>query len=112
MNRFNAERTIHQIRTRLIDPKKLIKSTFFTRQSTTPGVQYVMGQDEKSGKFLTQAIHFDNSIFDLKSAERWFKANIDRIKQRDLKSYPQPKPYYTKSVGSFRQALKKRLSTK
>lgn len=109
MNRFNADQTIHEIRTRLIDPKKLIKTTFFTRQSTTPGVKYIMGQDRKSGKFLTQAIHFDNSIFDLAAAKRWFKANIKRIKDRDMKSYPQPVPYYTAGVGNFRKAMKKRL---
>ena len=66
--RFKADVTANQIRSRIFDPKKIIEGTYFSRQSTTPGVSYVMGQNEKNGKFVTQSIRFDRSIFDTKRA--------------------------------------------
>lgn len=97
--RFKADTTANQIRSRIFDPKKIIKGTYFTRQSTTPGVSYVMGQNNKDGKFVTQSIRFDRSIFDTDRAKRWFNSNIKRIKDTDDKSYPYPKPYYIKTEG-------------
>ena len=95
--RFKADVTANQIRSRVFDPKKIIEGTYFTRQSTTPGVSYVMGQKNKDGKFVTQSIRFDRSIFDTNRAKGWFKRNIKRIQERDAKTYPYPKPYYTKT---------------
>lgn len=106
--RFKADITEHQIRSRTYNPKKIVKGTYFTRASTTPGVSYVMGQDDRSGKFVTQSIRFDKKIFNKDSAHRWFKANIKRIQERDLKNPPYPKPYYTST--NFTEALGRQLA--
>lgn len=105
--RFKADITENQIRSRVYDPKKIVQGTYFTRASTTPGVSYVMGQDDKSGKFITQSIRFDRDKFDKNAAKRWFKNNIKRIQERDLKNPPYPKPYYMSK--NFSQALAKRM---
>ena len=80
---FEPDLTKNQIRVRILNPR-LFRS-YFIRHSSTPGVQYAMGTNDK-GNVLTQSIRFSKKLFDLQNARRWFTYNIDRIIKRDLRA--------------------------
>ncbi len=71
--------TRKKIRCRVQEPKEF--DGFFTRKSTTPGVEYVMGFVD--GKGITQSVLFDKKIWSQPLAKNWFNKNIKRLLQRD-----------------------------
>ncbi len=71
--------TRKKIRCRVQEPKEF--DGFFTRKSTTPGVEYVMGIVD--GKGITQSVLFDKKIWSQPLAKNWFNKNIKRLLQRD-----------------------------
>ena len=80
--KFDPNSTTNEGRWRLRDPKKVRQ--YFMRQSSTPGVSYVMGTDSRTGDEVVQAVRFDKTIFTEKEATRWWMKNRTRAKFKRL----------------------------
>lgn len=76
--KFDPNSTENEGRWRLLDPK--ILTDYFRRKSSTPGISYVMGKDN-DGKDRIQAIRFDKSVWDEKSASEWWDKNKDKYER-------------------------------
>ena len=78
--KFDLNSTINEGRFRLLPPEQIEKGTYFRRESTTPGVSYVMGKNIETGKSEIQAIRFDKSIMPEVKAKVWWDANKGKYK--------------------------------
>lgn len=70
---FDPNSTTNEGRWRLRDPNTVHR--YFRRESSTPGVSYVMGKDKSTGEDVIQAVRFDKVIFTEPEAARWWLKN-------------------------------------
>jgi hypothetical protein len=76
---FDENSTKNEGRFRLFPPENIKKDTYFSRNSSTEGVRYIMGKT-KDGKEIIQAIRFDKGRFTEEQAKNWFEKNKSKYK--------------------------------